>query len=242
MLCSAQVIPVAAPNVPQTVDDAVLGAQLYRIFVGTGEGALVVEPEGRVLIYQRLELPVDGREWRILAATPRAGVNLNPGRVEGYVTVKADYRDGANRGFHVDVRPWEDGGKTVHAYFSLTVGEEKGATLNDGTTIIPVIGVQSRSFTGDQLDAILAAMEQLAANDPDDLRDMWWFLLDAAALSEVLPPMNDIRCANCQFGGPGSSSCTNPGGSGVTCVSATHYACCGGSGSNVFAICCPNPP
>lgn len=212
---------------------------MYRNFVGTGEGALVVEPGGRVLVYQRLDLPVDGRQWRVLAATPREGVKLGEGRADGYVAVKADYRDGANRGFQVEIRPWEDGAETLHVYFSLTVEKQVAAPPIEGTTIVPVIGVQARSFNGDQLDAMLARIAGVGEND---LRDMWSFLLDAAKLNEILPPMNDIRCANCKYGGYGASSCTNPNGSSVTCVTATHYACCGGSGSETFAICCPNPP
>lgn len=163
-------------------------------------------------------------------------MTLDQGRPGGYVTVTAEYREGADRGFQIEIRPWEEGAKTLHVYFSLT--QEKAAPPTTGTPVLPVIGVQTRSFSGEQLDAMLAGMAELGGND---LRDAWSFLLDAAALSELLPPMNDDRCANCQFGGPGSSVCTNPNGSGVTCVSATHYACCGGSGSNVFAICCPNP-
>lgn len=56
---------------------------MYRQYVGTGEGTVVVEPEGRVVLYQKLDVLVDGRQWRILAATPRAGVNLTQGQVEG---------------------------------------------------------------------------------------------------------------------------------------------------------------
>lgn len=47
--CSAQVTPRPSAA-PPTADDAVVGAQMYRTFVEKGEGTLVVEPEGRVIL------------------------------------------------------------------------------------------------------------------------------------------------------------------------------------------------
>jgi len=238
-LCSAQTQP-PSPAASPSVNDELRGAQMYRQFVGTGEGTIVVDTTGRIVVFQALDIPVDGKQWRILTATPRQGINLPQGHAEGNVIVKADYHEGVNRGFDVELRPWNDGGSTVHVYFALTNDRIDAPT--DSVQVIPVLGVQSTTLSDEQVNQRL---EVIANSSVNEVGDAWGLLLlESTDLSDLFMPMGGgIDCSHCAGGGVGATSCTIVDGiysKSVTCSTGT-YACCGGSGSGIWAVCCQNP-
>ncbi len=218
---------------------ATAATDTYRHFTGTGHAMVVVEDGGRVIVYQNLEIPVDGKRWRILAATPREGVMMEPGRVQGPLAVTADSTGGSLHGLMLTISPSQGDGEATSLYLSLDhpIIREKP----DAEHVIPVIGVQARDFTDEQIDTLL---EDLWALDTGVHRDQWAFLLDAAGFTGVVPPAGANPWEQCTGGGPGATSCTIVDGEyskSVTCGTG-YYACCGGYSSGIFAICCENPP